>query len=91
MSGFHSGQSCREQINMFLAAYLAGELKGAELTEFQQHMDDCPPCRDYLDSYRKTIECTKKACCHHRNPELAAVPPDLVKAIVAARTAGKPS
>lgn len=89
MSGFHSGPSCRDQINQFLADYFAGELNGAQLAEFERHMDDCPPCRDYLDSYRKTIECTKKACCHVKNPELAAVPPDLVKAIMAAR--GKPS
>lgn len=87
MNESHPGVTCREQINQFLGEYLADELTTPQRTVFERHMDDCPPCRDYLDSYRKTIDCMKAACCHLKNPELALIPNDLIKAILAARSA----
>jgi anti-sigma factor RsiW len=85
--GSHAHHDCRAQINEFLSGYVQGELPEPQREVFEQHLIDCPPCREYLDSYRMTIDACRVACCHKKNPELAAIPNQLIKAILAARSA----
>jgi len=79
--------NCRECID-FLMAYLDNELPESERAVFEDHLAKCPPCVDYLNTYRATIELEKKACCCKDAPPPAVVPEDLIKAILAARKAG---
>ena len=79
--------TCREQIENFLADYVCGELPEAQRAEFEKHLALCPACRNYLDSYKLAIDCSRICSCHVKNPELAQVPDELVKAILAARSA----
>lgn len=75
--------TCRELID-FLAGYLDGELGATARAEFESHLSGCPPCVDYLASYRATILLGKQAC--EPDAELPAdVPRELVDAILAAR------
>jgi anti-sigma factor (TIGR02949 family) len=45
---------CRELFAR-LSEYLDGELEEALCTEAEVHLEDCPPCRDFLESLRRTV------------------------------------
>ena len=38
-----------------LSEYLDGELDEALCSEAETHLEDCPPCRDFLESLRRTV------------------------------------
>jgi anti-sigma factor RsiW len=74
---------CREFVE-FLMEYLDGALVETERCVFEQHIEDCPACVNYLDTYRETVRLGNSLC----TPE-DDVPPDvpeeLVQAILSAR------
>jgi len=78
---------CKD-FNEFLVEYLDGDLDEKTRTVFEAHLQMCPPCVGYLDSYQEVIRIGRACCC---DPE-ASVPEDapqsLIKAILAARRAG---
>jgi predicted anti-sigma-YlaC factor YlaD len=74
---------CREIVE-FLMEYLEGGLADAERCVFEEHIGDCPPCANYLDSYRETVRLGRSVCAP--DAELPPdVPEELVAAILAAR------
>jgi anti-sigma factor RsiW len=75
--------NCKEFVE-FLMAYINEELPPEEAREFEQHIKDCPPCINYLDTYRETLELEKHAYDEEALPE-GAPPEALVQAILAAR------
>lgn len=79
--------TCRELID-FLMDYLNGELPPEQRTPFEKHLAACLACRDYLQSYRDTIQIAKGACGGSAEPALPPIPEELVKAVLAARKAG---
>ncbi len=76
--------TCLEVVD-FLMAYLDGELPPDQLIVFEQHMSVCVECQAYLDSYKKTIALGKAALAPSDESAPASLPPDLIKAILAAR------
>ena len=72
--------TCRE-IADFLMSYLDHELDAIQLREFEHHLELCPPCVSYLESYKATGALSKKAFA--AEPE--KMPEELVKSILAAR------
>jgi anti-sigma factor RsiW len=81
--------TCREFVE-FLMAYLDDELDPEVHRVFAEHLDECPPCGDYLDNYRETIRLGKTACDPERPDALPGeVPEGLVQAILAARDRGQ--
>ena len=75
--------SC-EEVHAFLAEYLAGELAAARRAEFERHLARCRSCAAYLESYRTTIELARESALGFEI-DPAAIPRDLVTAILAAR------
>ena len=77
--------TCRELVE-FLDDYIAHDLGGGALASFEKHLSDCPPCVAYLETYRQSIRMGRAALkgTDERIPE--AVPEDLVRAILAARS-----
>jgi len=78
-----STPSCKDLID-FLDDYLAGRLSDPVRARFEQHMAQCPPCKDYLRTYRDTVELARESC----RKSLAlpeGMPELLVKAIVESR------
>ena len=78
--------TCRE-FTEFLNAYVDGTLAPAETAEFDRHLAVCSNCVRYLETYKQTIELTAAAFEGERDgaePLPDDVPPDLVKAILAA-------
>jgi anti-sigma factor RsiW len=79
--------TCRELIE-FLDDYVADRLTPPMRQIFEQHLGMCRHCRDYLTTYKATIDLARGA--HHdahaadakvgnQNPE------DIVRAVLAAR------
>ncbi len=81
--------TCREVIEEFLAAYVAGELEGDVLDRFERHLALCPSCVAYVDSYRRTIDVARGAIDSAEAKAEADPPEDLVRAILAARLRGR--
>ena len=78
------GMCCREFVD-FLSAYVEGELPDDVRASFEKHWVDCPPCLDYLESFRQTIRMAGDlARCEASLPE-AEAPRRLVDAILDAR------
>ena len=76
--------TCREFAE-FLMAYEDGELSPAERARFDDHLGACPDCVAYLESYRDTVALGRKAFADEDADARAAVPEDLVRAVLAAR------
>jgi mycothiol system anti-sigma-R factor len=74
--------TCRELID-FLMAYLDDELPAAQRADFERHLGLCPPCMNYLETYKETVRLGKACCAGDALP--ADVPEELVRAILAAR------
>lgn len=80
--------TCRELVE-FLMAYLEEDLAAAERADFEEHLGMCPPCVDYLESYRETVRLGKQVCRDLEGPVPDDVPEQLIQAILAARRAGR--
>jgi anti-sigma factor RsiW len=72
--------NCRECTD-FLHDYLAGELPATQQRIFEGHLELCPPCLTYLESYRKTVALGALVTEEPAEP----LPEALVTAILAAR------
>ena len=76
--------TCRQLVD-FLLDYYEETLGDAERRHFEQHLAACPPCRDYVESYRTTVDLSRLCC----KDDEAEMPDELVEAILAARRAGE--
>lgn len=75
--------NCRE-FSEFVMAWLDGELPEEERSVFEAHIRDCPPCLNFLDTYRDTVRLGKSVWIEDE-PSLQEVPESLVQAILASR------
>jgi anti-sigma factor RsiW len=69
----------------FLMAYLDLELAPDVRRAFEEHIDACPPCLAYLDSYRETVRLGQCLCADPEDAVPDDVPEALVRGILAAR------
>ncbi len=76
--------NCRELVE-FLMQYMEEELPPSERTSFEDHVQSCPPCLLYLETYRVTIRAGRAAYCGESNRLPGDVPEDLIRAILNAR------
>ncbi|MFQ5416333.1 MAG: anti-sigma factor family protein [Myxococcota bacterium] len=76
--------NCREFVD-FLMDYLEGELPKGQRETFDSHMEACPSCVLYLDTYQKTIRLGRSLCDDPDGPPPPDAPERLVAAILAAR------
>lgn len=75
--------TCKDVIE-FLDDYVAARLSADERARFDEHLALCPPCRDYLKTYQDAIA-LGRAVLTGEEDATAALPDDLVRAILAAR------
>jgi predicted anti-sigma-YlaC factor YlaD len=76
--------TCREFVD-FLISYIDENLAEAPRAVFEEHMRLCPPCEDYLETYRDTIRLGKFACRDEAGAPPEDAPEELIQAILAAR------
>ena len=77
---------CREFV-AFVMEYLDGTLGESERSVFEEHVGCCPPCVNYLASYRETVRLGHSMCAPDDEVP-TEVPEELVQAILAARARG---
>lgn len=75
--------NCKEFAD-FLLDYIEGTLPADQAAAFEEHLQLCPPCIHYLDSYRHCVELGRNCIC--KDDEIPCdVPERLIEAILAAR------
>ncbi len=77
--------TCQQFVD-FILGYLDRELSDAEHSTFEQHVELCPPCLAYLETYRDTVA-LGRACADPDGPVPGDVPEELVNAVLGARRA----
>ncbi|MEP3266386.1 MAG: zf-HC2 domain-containing protein [Hyphomicrobiales bacterium] len=73
-----------EEFEDFILAYIEGDLPRNQRVIFELHLKLCRECREYLASYRTSMELMKKAM-NDTTLSLPEAPEDLIDAIIAAR------
>ena len=68
--------TCRECVEL-LMAFLDGELDAVACEHFRQHLERCPPCVTYVETYKITVRLSRKLKC-------SEVPPDVAERLLAA-------
>jgi anti-sigma factor RsiW len=48
-----------EKETALIADYLASDLSSGKLAAFEKHLEECPDCKAFLQTYKKTIEITR--------------------------------
>jgi anti-sigma factor (TIGR02949 family) len=51
---------CKDCVDA-LRAYLDGEMTSEDEARFKAHVEDCPPCKEFLETYLATIGLARKA------------------------------
>ncbi|MEZ5288757.1 MAG: zf-HC2 domain-containing protein [Vicinamibacterales bacterium] len=69
----------------FLAEYLNGEMADDVRASFETHLDRCRNCKAYLDQYAAVIKAGRSACERENQRAAAALPEELVRAILDTR------
>lgn len=62
--------SCKDSVNL-LMDFLDGELDAAEEAHLREHLEACPPCVDFLRTYRATPGLCRKAVAKQMPAELS--------------------
>ncbi len=74
--------TCKEFID-FLIDYYDGNLSQEEREKFDAHIEVCPDCVAYLESYRSTVSLVKQTREDSEVGEDIEVPTSLINAILA--------
>ncbi len=62
--------TCRECAEL-LMEYLTGELDAEQRESIRVHLERCPPCVIYVETYQVTIRLTRQLPCPELPPEVA--------------------
>ena len=63
--------SCKDSIHL-LMDFLEGEMSPELARELEQHLAGCPPCVDFLHTYRRTPGMCRRALAARMPEELSA-------------------
>lgn len=75
--------TCKELID-FLDDYLSDGLDSGVRSAFESHLNQCAACRDYLHTYRQTIQLARMSRDDAQASFAASVPNDLVAMVLSA-------
>ena len=50
--------TCKKETAL-IADYLTSDLSPGNLAAFEKHLEECPDCKAFLQTYKKTIEITR--------------------------------
>lgn len=75
--------TCREIANLY--EYVSGTMSAEQRAIFDRHFNICSECRDYLESYKKTIHLSKVAFVEPVDAPPSEIPESLVLSILKKR------
>lgn len=70
--------NCKESINL-LVDFLDGSMDPEEEKALISHLEQCPPCVDFVKTYRATPDLCKRALAKTMPPELSAKLTDFLR------------
>ncbi len=73
--------SCKDVLEA-LTEYLEGDLTAEDRARFERHMQDCPPCDAFLQTYQKSGDLAREVL---KNREVPAELNDRVRSFLKAR------
>jgi len=79
------GELTCSEFEQFVHDYHEGTLSPQEKTTFEHHMELCPMCRVYFESYLRTIELGRRLYQADDAASSTDLPDELAAAILAAR------
>jgi anti-sigma factor RsiW len=62
--------TCRQLVEL-LIDFITGELPPEHQQRIEKHLRECPPCVTYVETYRLTIQLTRRLPCQPPPPGLA--------------------
>jgi anti-sigma factor (TIGR02949 family) len=62
--------NCKESIDSLLP-FLEGEMSPEDEEHLRQHLSGCPPCVEFVNTYRATSKLCRKALVKSMPPEVA--------------------
>ncbi len=62
--------TCREMIELLLE-YCSGELESEQCRQIREHLEMCPPCVTYLETYQITMRVSRQLPPQPLPPQLA--------------------
>jgi len=68
--GLHDFSSCKNCVDV-LQSYLDGEMAPEDEAHLRSHLAECPPCVDFLETYKATPELCRKALAQRMPEELS--------------------
>lgn len=74
--------TCKDCVDT-LRAYLDGEMTPEDEAHLKAHLGDCPPCVEFMNSYRDTPGLCRKALASRMPEELSRKIKDYLRAKVA--------
>ena len=78
--------TCEETLDV-LVDYVDGAMDGSTLSAFEAHFADCPPCLDFLRTYKTTIRVSQK--CLEAEPEIPEEVSNRLRSFLRERCNGK--
>lgn len=63
--------SCKDCVDV-LRDYCDGEMDPKDRAHFESHIGDCPPCMEFLESYKATPDLCRKALAQRMPQELSS-------------------
>ena len=63
--------TCKDSIHKLLE-YVDGELSDAQAVELSEHLRACPPCVDFMKTYRATPQLARRALVNEMPSELVS-------------------
>jgi anti-sigma factor (TIGR02949 family) len=77
--------TCEETIEV-LVDYLDGSMDASTLAAFEAHFADCPPCLDFLKTYKTTIRVSQQCM---QEEEIPSAVSDRIRSYLRAKCQGK--
>lgn len=74
-----------KSFDAFIVDYIDDNLTDEERRIFIKHMNECPPCKKYLDNYQNSIRLSQTAFSKTKECSKKEIPEQLISAILDAR------
>jgi anti-sigma factor (TIGR02949 family) len=64
------GRNCKEVVEL-LQDFLEGDLAETDQQDLREHIERCPPCVEFINTYQKTSDLCRKVLAREMPTELA--------------------
>jgi anti-sigma factor RsiW len=74
-----------KSFDTFIIDFLDGNLQEDQKLIFTKHLNECAPCKKYLENYKKSVQLSQSAFSAEQEVDKQEMPEELVQAILASK------